>query len=336
MDKSPNPPPLLSRLWLVLLGAVIALAGLFFAIGGGKLVSLGGSWYFLLAGIGLVISGVLIIMRRPLGGLLFGLIFVLSVIWAVWDAGFEFWPLISRLLAISIGATVVALTYPLLRKASGRAPAYVPSFLIAAVLAIASAGGVAGMFVPHPTVAFSGTPSPLVPVDPAKEQKNWEAYGNTAGGSRFAALDQITRDNVKNLTVAWTYHTGDTPISPTAPMARKTSRHRCRSATRCSSAPRITTSSPSTPIPARSSGRTRSTQNRPSGCAAAVWPISMRPRLSFSRPFRRDAGTAAVVAEGAPCQRRLLMKLDRRAALRDRCRYRASSALTSAPAAASI
>ena len=73
MDKSPNPPALLGRLWLVLLGAIITLAGLFFAVGGGKLVSLGGSLYFLLAGIGLVVSGLLIIRRKPLGALLFGL-----------------------------------------------------------------------------------------------------------------------------------------------------------------------------------------------------------------------------------------------------------------------
>ena len=35
----------------------LALAGLFFLIGGGKLISLGGSWYFLLAGLGLLLSG---------------------------------------------------------------------------------------------------------------------------------------------------------------------------------------------------------------------------------------------------------------------------------------
>ena len=51
-------------------------------------------------------------------------------------------------------------------------------------------------------------------VAPDAEQKNWEHYGNTPGGSRFVALDQITRDNVDKLEVAWTYHTGDTPISP--------------------------------------------------------------------------------------------------------------------------
>ncbi|MBN9931353.1 hypothetical protein HZD82_22915, partial [Pantoea agglomerans] len=33
--------------------------------------------------------------------------------------------------------------------------------------------------------------------------------------SRFVALDQITRDNVKDLQVAWTFRTGDTPVSPT-------------------------------------------------------------------------------------------------------------------------
>ena len=41
-----------------------------------------------------------------------------------------------------------------------------------------------------------------------------DSYGNTSGGTRFAALDQITRNNVKDLAVAWTYRTGDTPVSP--------------------------------------------------------------------------------------------------------------------------
>ncbi len=216
MDKSPNPPALLGRLWLVLLGAIITLAGLFFAVGGGKLVSLGGSWYFLLAGIGLVIAGLLIIRRKPVGALLFGLVFVLSVIWAIWDAGFEFWPLISRLLAIAVGSIVVALSFPLLRRSAGRTPAYGASFGLAIVLAIGTAAAFYGMFIPHPPVVASGAGPARTPVDPAREQKNWEAYGNTSGGSRFAALDQINLDNVGDLKVAWEYHTGDTPISPGA------------------------------------------------------------------------------------------------------------------------
>jgi quinoprotein glucose dehydrogenase len=37
----------------------------------------------------------------------------------------------------------------------------------------------------------------------------WIAYGRDPGGMRHSPLDQITRENVQNLTVAWTYHTGE-------------------------------------------------------------------------------------------------------------------------------
>lgn len=216
MSKPATSLSLAARLWLLVLGAVIVAAGLFFAIGGGQLAALGGSLYFITAGIALVVSGLLIMLRKPVGALVFGLVVVLTVVWAVWEAGLHFWPLISRLLALGVGATVVALSYPLLRRAAGKAPAHGYSFAVAVFLAVASVAGFAGMFVPHPTVAFKGEPSALTPVNPENEQKNWEHYGNTSGGSRFVALDEITRDNVKDLKVAWTYRTGDTPISPGA------------------------------------------------------------------------------------------------------------------------
>jgi quinate dehydrogenase (quinone) len=204
----------LARGWLFVLGAGVVLAGLCFAGGGGWLAWLGGSWYFLLAGIALVVSGVLILRRKPSGALLFGLVFLLTVPWALWEVGLAFWPLISRLLALASAAVVVALSYPLLCRAAGRPSAGRPAFTVAAVLALAAAAGFAGMFVPHPTVAFTGQPAPLVPVDPAAPVPNWAAYGNTRGGSRFVALGQITRDNVTDLKVAWTYRTGDIAVSP--------------------------------------------------------------------------------------------------------------------------
>jgi quinoprotein glucose dehydrogenase len=37
----------------------------------------------------------------------------------------------------------------------------------------------------------------------------WPTYGNDPGGSRYADVNQIDRDNVAELTVAWTYRTGD-------------------------------------------------------------------------------------------------------------------------------
>ena len=37
----------------------------------------------------------------------------------------------------------------------------------------------------------------------------WPNVGNDKAGTRYSSLDQINRDNVKRLHVAWTYHTGD-------------------------------------------------------------------------------------------------------------------------------
>ncbi len=37
---------------------------------------------------------------------------------------------------------------------------------------------------------------------------DWPVYGRDAGGTRYSPLNQITRDNVAKLKIAWTYHTG--------------------------------------------------------------------------------------------------------------------------------
>ncbi len=52
-----------------------------------------------------------------------------------------------------------------------------------------------------PTRAFAptGAGPGVTPVAPADAQKDWAHYGNTEGGSRFAALDQINRDTVNKL-----------------------------------------------------------------------------------------------------------------------------------------
>ena len=44
----------------------------------------------------------------------------------------------------------------------------------------------------------------------AKEKNvDWPNVGNDKGAMRYSKLDQINRRNVKNLEVAWVYHTGD-------------------------------------------------------------------------------------------------------------------------------
>src|SRR5690242_21300229 len=38
---------------------------------------------------------------------------------------------------------------------------------------------------------------------------DWPAYGHDSGGTRYSSLTQINKENVGNLKVAWTFHTGD-------------------------------------------------------------------------------------------------------------------------------
>src|SRR4051812_1160535 len=80
-----------------LVSALTIVFGLYFLSGGGYLLVLGGSPYFVVAGITMLVAGVLLWSGRHHGGLLYGLAVASSAVWAVADAGWAFWPLFSRL-----------------------------------------------------------------------------------------------------------------------------------------------------------------------------------------------------------------------------------------------
>ena len=44
---------------------------------------------------------------------------------------------------------------------------------------------------------------------PGNQADDWPVYGHDAGGMRYSPLTQINRENVAQLKVAWTFHTGD-------------------------------------------------------------------------------------------------------------------------------
>lgn len=193
------------------LGILIALIGLVLAGGGAYLSSLGGSWYFLLMGLAMLVSGVLIARRKPSGAWLYAVALVLTAIWAVWDAGLDFWPLVSRVLTFAVIGLVIALVFPSLQRADGRAAGR-GAFAVAGVLAVGVVATLGYMFVPTHVVTASSEPA-VQPVKSGTEQKDWAHWGNTTAGNRFAALDQINKGNVDKLQVAWTFHTGDVPQS---------------------------------------------------------------------------------------------------------------------------
>ena len=205
-DGSPG-----SAAWLVIaLGVVLALIGLPLVIGGVWLIALGGSWYYLLAGLALVASGALIASGRLIGVWLYIALYVATIVWALWEVGLQGWPLVPRVLAPTILLVFVLLAVPVLRGHGGRSWLVMLGSAAAFVLVGGLAIGLANRAddpadLPGTLAGGMGDPSLM------RTGADWPAYGGTDAARRWSPLDQITPDNVDELERVWTYHTGDTP-----------------------------------------------------------------------------------------------------------------------------
>lgn len=199
--------------WLAV-GLLMLLMGLYLTIGGGILLGKGGSWYFVLMGLALLASATLLLARRRAGAHLYALAFVLTLVWAWWDAGWEFWPLVSRLMVFAVLGLLVALGYAQLEAGKlvmndyGRLGAAVS----VVVLGLGIVATAVSAFSPKGVIAPEVTEVPSVGSMEIKAS-DWTDWGQGPAGQRFAAVEQISRDNVDKLAVAWTARTGDVPQS---------------------------------------------------------------------------------------------------------------------------
>ncbi|WP_110669802.1 membrane-bound PQQ-dependent dehydrogenase, glucose/quinate/shikimate family [Salinicola halophilus] len=196
----------------VVLGGVTALLGLGLLGGGVWLATLGGSPFYLLAGLLLAGAGIGLARGRAYGLWLALLTLALATAWALWEVGIDFWQLVPRLLVFLGIAMVFAALAPWMKRRSGAAAlSCKPAAALSVACLIALGAFVAGMFQPHPTVEADDSASADVIRPDAGESsgEDWPAYGRSTTGERFAQFDQIDKDNVDQLEVAWTYRTGD-------------------------------------------------------------------------------------------------------------------------------
>ena len=162
----------------IAIGAILAVLGLAVLVGGGKLASLGGSWYYLLAGALMIASGVALIRRKVSAVWIALALLVVTLVWSLWEVGFDFWQLVPRLMTFIVIALVLTVISPLL-DGNRRLLTAAPRTAISLVLVIAVAGIGYGMFQPHPTVvAQSGEAAKVIAPDAGKADGNdWTAYG---------------------------------------------------------------------------------------------------------------------------------------------------------------
>ncbi|MEO8684125.1 MAG: membrane-bound PQQ-dependent dehydrogenase, glucose/quinate/shikimate family, partial [Devosia sp.] len=79
---------------LILLSAlVLAAIGIVLGGGGVWLIALGGSWYYLIAGIGFLLTAYFLLRRQALALWTYAAVVIGSILWAVWEVGFDWWQL---------------------------------------------------------------------------------------------------------------------------------------------------------------------------------------------------------------------------------------------------
>lgn len=195
-----------TRIWAAIGGGLVVLIGAILLAGGAWLIFEGGSAYYIFAGAAIVASGVMLFRRHPAAGLVYAATLAATLGWSVWEAGFEFWPLLPRLFAPAVFGLFILLIIPTgpkgrLRDQSGLAVLALSLVMI----------GTLGAAIPATfTWGQAIIPAQVRANAPAAEQaSDWRSYGRDSGGSRYAPIDQINRENVDELKVAWTFRTGE-------------------------------------------------------------------------------------------------------------------------------
>ncbi|MFN3936905.1 MAG: pyrroloquinoline quinone-dependent dehydrogenase [Gemmobacter sp.] len=221
MPRDPRTfPPLPAWARLIFVAISLVLIGMGGALVwiGVQLIGLGGTWYYALAGLGLVLSGLLLLFNRLWQGIALQAGVVLAtLVWALAEiAGKGFLPAWGADLAARVGVPggLALLTAVLAVLAVPRALA--PRGFRAATLVLTGVAVLGGVVVVAGLWERPETPSGLArPATGAAgigEAAEWAAFGGTPHGQRWTPAEQIGPDNVGRLREVWRMQSGD--LSP--------------------------------------------------------------------------------------------------------------------------
>ncbi|ULJ70587.1 glucose/quinate/shikimate family membrane-bound PQQ-dependent dehydrogenase [Rhizobium gallicum] len=200
---------------IVITSILFLVIGLVLSGGGLWLVTLGGSVFYLFAGLMFLITAALLFMRKAMALWVYAVLVAVALIWAVWEAGFDWWQLGPRGgLIILLGLWLLT---PWIRRPLGfSSPSGLPypanpwPLAVPVIIAILVAGY---SMTTDPHDLAGDLPNEVVAAAPPfggnVPDGEWHQYGRTPFGQRYSPLDQINKDNVKDLKVAWEYQTGD-------------------------------------------------------------------------------------------------------------------------------
>jgi quinoprotein glucose dehydrogenase len=205
----------MKRSWAaVALSVVLALIGIVLTVGGAWLAALGGSIYYLIAGVVMLASAWFLFRGRLLGGWIYIGLFILSAIWGFAESRGSAWAMIPWLVAPLVLLIAVLLVMPTLTpernrwKLAGGGIALGILFVVASFAVLGSTGGTAALALPSQN--SPGMTDPSLQTAGA----DWPDYGGTNAAWRYSPLTQINPANVGKLEKVWEVHTGGLPTNP--------------------------------------------------------------------------------------------------------------------------
>ena len=176
----------------IVYGLVLLVVGGLLAAGGAQLLTLGGSPYYLPAGLAAAVAGLLVIFGRwRSGSLVYLALMAVTVAWAIWEAGLDGWALAPRV----ISPAVLGLPFLIVALFRGRRERLTGVAVTAAGAALMAAVWSQSGFEP---VRERG-----VKAQAAAASDDWMTFGHDAGGAFHSPLTQINTGNVGKLKVAW-------------------------------------------------------------------------------------------------------------------------------------
>ena len=192
--------------WLILI--FLTLVGVYSLGLGGFLIYLGGSWYYALHGVGILYLCWLVFKRDQRCLPVFGVLLALTLVWSIYESDQQFLALLPRI-AFWMVIALWFLSPPFVRSleassspgtSTGNKWIGLPWLASAISLVIFASLGY--------TQNGEGSFREVSGTSLKSTRADWRHYGNDAGGSRFAALDDINLDNVGSLKEAWRFRTG--------------------------------------------------------------------------------------------------------------------------------
>ncbi len=195
--------------WLFII--VFALVGLLLTAGGGFLVYLGGSFYYILAGLTVLAVTVLLVRRSAKAAKLYALLLGVTLIWSLFEAELHLLGLLPRL-AMWLGLGLWFLT-PWYKTSLNRKPknaeAAAPQIAFNRWwMGAPAAASIAALLVAGLQSYDQNSQGTVRSDGQIAASDDWRHYGNTAGGTRFATVEDINVDTVGGLKEVWRYRTG--------------------------------------------------------------------------------------------------------------------------------